>query len=263
MARALARGVVDSGLLPGSSVVAHDPQSETALLFNRQVAGSRLQESNVRVVEDADIVVLAVKPQNFTVVADELHAAELSDKLFVSVLAGVTLGQICARLDYQRVVRVMPNTPCLIQCGAAAYALGPGATEADGEWVEKMLASVGLAFRVPEELLDAVTGLSGSGPAYIYTVIEALSDGGVRVGLPRSTASALAAQTVLGAARMVLDSDDHPATLRERVTSPGGTTIAGLQMLERCGLRSALIDAVEAATQRSVELGKLSRETQP
>jgi pyrroline-5-carboxylate reductase len=149
----------------------------------------------------------------------------------------------------------MPNTPCLVRCGVSAYALGPGASAEDGQHVATLLGSVGLALELEEKLLDAVTGLSGSGPAYVFTIIEALSDGGVRAGLPRAVASRLAAQTVHGAAQMLLATGEHPAVLRDRVTSPGGTTIAGLQILEQRGLRAALIDAVEAAARRSSELG--------
>jgi pyrroline-5-carboxylate reductase len=153
-----------------------------------------------------------------------------------------------------RMVRVMPNTPCLVGASASAYAAGEAATEDDLKLVDRLLNAVGRAYRLPEHLLDAVTGLSGSGPAYVYVMIEALSDGGVRVGLPRDVATALAAQTVLGAARMVLETQQHPSVLKDKVTSPGGTTIAGLHALERGGFRAALIDAVEAATQRAKEL---------
>ena len=149
----------------------------------------------------------------------------------------------------------MPNTPCLVGKGASAFARGAGATAADGERVKQLLSAVGLAFELDEKLLDAVTGLSGSGPAFVYVMIEALSDGGVRTGLPRTIATQLAAQTVLGAAQMVLGGE-HPAVLKDRVASPGGTTIAGLQVLEDRGLRAALIAAVEAATERSKELGR-------
>jgi pyrroline-5-carboxylate reductase len=150
----------------------------------------------------------------------------------------------------------MPNTPCLLGQSASAFALGRGATEDDAALVEKLLSSVGRTFRVPEKLLDAVTGLSGSGPAYVYLVIEALSDGGVLMGLPRDIATALAAQTVLGSATMVLSTGEHPRVLADRVTSPGGTTIAGLKALESGGLRATLIQAVEAATRRATELGQ-------
>jgi pyrroline-5-carboxylate reductase len=150
----------------------------------------------------------------------------------------------------------MPNTPCLVGEGASGYCLGPRTTEADRELVERLLSSVGRAVAVDEKLLDVVTGLSGSGPAFVFVMIEALADGGVRMGLPRATALELAAQTVKGAAQMVLVSGDHPAVLKDQVASPGGTTIAGLQALEAGGLRSALIGAVEAATRRSIELGR-------
>src|SRR5207244_7402529 len=155
----------------------------------------------------------------------------------------------------RRLVRVMPNTPCLVAASASGYAPGEAATTEDINLVDRLLNAVGRAFRLPEHLLDAVTGLSGSGPAFIYVIIEAMSDGGVRMGLPRDVATALAAQTVFGAAKMVLETGAHPAVLKDMVASPGGTTIAGLHALERGGLRAALIDAVEAATKRSAELG--------
>ena len=204
----------------------------------------------------ADTVVLAVKPQDMRAAAAPLMG-RLGARLVISVAAGIRLKDLARWLGgHDRIVRVMPNTPCLIGSGAAGYALGPGASVADGELVGRLMRAVGIAFAVPESQLDAVTGLSGSGPAYVYTMIEALSDGGVRAGLPRATATALAAQTVFGAAQMVMSTGEHPGVLKDRVTSPGGTTIAGLQVLEQHGLRAALIDAVEAATNRSRELGQ-------
>jgi pyrroline-5-carboxylate reductase len=256
MAKALARGFVAMKLVPADGVVAFDPVAEAASQFAELVPGSRIVASNQAVVEAADVVVLAVKPQCINDVMLEL-AKDKSDRvLFISIIAGTPLTALCAGLDSGRVVRVMPNTPCLVGAGAAGYSLGPKASAADGDLVGRLMGAVGIAFPVPESQLDAVTGLSGSGPAYVYTMIEALSDGGVRAGLPRATATALAAQTVFGAAQMVLATGEHPAVLKDRVTSPGGTTIAGLQVLERSGLRSALIDAVEAATKRSQELGQ-------
>src|SRR5205085_2493770 len=168
----------------------------------------------------------------------------------------VTLKQLEQGLGRRRVVRVMPNTPCLVGASASGYSPADGATSEDVALVDRLLNAVGKAFRLPEHLLDAVTGLSGSGPAFVYLVIEALSDGGVRVGLPREVATALAAQTVLGAARMILETGTHPAVLKDMVASPGGTTIAGLHALEGGGLRVALMDAVAAAAQRSAELGQ-------
>jgi pyrroline-5-carboxylate reductase len=208
-------------------------------------------------VETSDLIVLAVKPQNMAALLDEVAPAVQPRHLIVSIAAGVTLGQLALTLGHdRRLIRVMPNTPCLIGASASGYAPGEMATPEDVALVERLLNVVGIAFRLPERLIDAVTGLSGSGPAFVYTVIEALSDGGVRVGLPRDVATALAAQTVLGSARMVLETGLHPGVLKDQVTSPGGTTIAGIHALERGGLRAALIDAVEAATKRSVELGK-------
>jgi pyrroline-5-carboxylate reductase len=230
MARALAQGFVAAGLVPGRQIVHCDPVPAAAKDFESSVEGSRAAASNSDVVGP--------------------------EKLMVSIAAGITLAKLCEGLKSNRVVRVMPNTPALIGKGASAYSLGPEATAADGELVGQLLGAVGQAFWVDEKLLDAVTGLSGSGPAFVYVMIEALSDGGVRVGLPRDVATALAAQTVRGAAEMVVTTGEHPAVLKDKVASPGGTTIAGLAALESGGLRAALIAAVEAATKRSAELGK-------
>ena len=183
---------------------------------------------------------------------------DAAGKLVISIAAGITLKTLDAALPKSRLVRVMPNTPCLVGESASGYSLGPRATEADGALVKQLLESVGRAFVVDEKLLDAVTGLSGSGPAFVYVAIEALSDAGVRMGLPRDVALQLAAQTVRGAATMVLETGEHPGVLKDRVTSPGGTTIAGLAALESGGFRGTLIAAVEAATRRSIELGKPS-----
>ena len=211
---------------------------------------------NRQVAEAADILLLAVKPQQVAAVAEQLGGRLDSSKLLVSIAAGVRLRKLAELLQTERLVRVMPNTPCLVGCGASGYSLGSGATAADAELVRQLLESVGKAFLLSDEkLLDAVTGLSGSGPAFIYIIIEALSDGGVRMGLARDVASALAAQTVRGAAEMVLRTGEHPAALKDRVTSPGGTTIAGLQALDVGGIRASLMAAVEAATRRSAELG--------
>lgn len=255
MGRALAKGFVAAGLCQPTDLVAHDPVAATGEQFAAELPGAGRCASNSEVVAAADVVFLAVKPQCLPEVLAELQDGAPGSCLFVSIIAGTPLATLCDGLRSQRVVRVMPNTPCLIGCGAAGYAAGAGASQEDARLVASLLASVGTAAPVEENQLDAVTGLSGSGPAYVYTMIEALSDGGVRMGLPRATATALAAQTVYGAAKMVLETSEHPGVLRDRVTSPGGTTIAGLQVLERSGLRSALIDAVEAATLRSRELG--------
>jgi pyrroline-5-carboxylate reductase len=212
---------------------------------------------NLAVTARSDVLILAVKPQIMSQVLAELRPAILADHLVISVAAGVSLSTLAAGLGPEcRLARVMPNTPALVGEGASGYCLGPNATDADDATVQDAVNSVGRAFRVGEHLLDAVTGLSGSGPAFVYTIIEALSDGGVRVGLPRDVATALAAQTVLGAAKMVLETGLHTGTLKDHVASPGGTTIAGLHALERGGVRGALMDAVEAATRRARELGQ-------
>ena len=256
MARALARGFCASSLLKPDKIVAHDPVAEAGRAFAAEVAGSRLAVTNVEVCQQADVLILATKPQTVPAVLAELSGKVSPQKLVISIAAGVTLGKLCDGLKTQRVVRVMSNTPALVGQGASAYALGPGATTDDGQLVSQLLGAVGKAFAVDEKLLDAVTGLSGSGPAFVYVMIEALSDGGVRMGLPRDVAAALAAQTVLGSAQMVLTTGEHPAALKDQVASPGGTTIAGLAALETHGLRAALIAAVEAATRRSQELGR-------
>jgi pyrroline-5-carboxylate reductase len=258
MARALGQGFQIAELLPGERIVAFDPVTEAGQGFVQVVKGAALAASNLDVVRRADVVFLAVKPQSMPAVMAELAGKVGREKLVVSIAAGVTLARLSDGLKTDRVVRVMPNTPALVGHGASAYALGRGATVADGQLVGQLVGAVGRAFAVEEKLLDAVTGLSGSGPAFVYVMIEALADGGVRMGLPRDIAAALAAQTVRGAAEMVLSTGEHPAVLKDKVASPGGTTISGLQALEDHGLRAALIAAVQAATRRSQELGHTS-----
>jgi pyrroline-5-carboxylate reductase len=256
MARALARGIVAAGVARAEQFVASDPAPAALASLMSDVPGARCAADNRTLVAMAPVVVLAVKPQQMPGVLAQLSGGLTDDHLVVSIAAGVPLSTIQQAIGpVGRLVRVMPNTPCLVGKGASGYCLGRGATEADGQFVGRLLAAVGAAFRVDEKLLDAVTGLSGSGPAFVYVMIEALSDGGVLAGLPRDVALALAAHTVRGAAEMVLASGEHPAVLKDRVTSPAGTTIAGLSVLEDAGLRAALIRAVEAAARRSRELG--------
>jgi pyrroline-5-carboxylate reductase len=255
MARALAGGLVRAGLLSGQHLLASDPDEAARTRF-AQEHGAATTPSNVEVAQRSDVLVLSVKPQAAAEVLDELAPHVTERHLVVSIVAGLATPRLDAALrSAPRLVRVMPNTPCLIGEGASAYCLGPRATAADGQLVDRLLRSVGLAVPVSESLFDAVTGLSGSGPAFAYVMIEALSDGGVQMGLPRDVAIALAAQTVAGAAAMVRHSGEHPAVLRDRVASPGGTTIAGLRALEDGGFRAALMAAVEAATRRCRELG--------
>jgi pyrroline-5-carboxylate reductase len=257
MATALARGFVAAQLAPANSLVASDPQAASRAAFEREMPGATVIEKNGAEFEACDVVILAVKPQMMTQALGEAVGHIRSDAVVISIAAGVPIARLAAGLaDRQRIVRVMPNTPCLIGKGASAYALGPTATAADGELVSKLFSAVGVAFEVPEEQLDAVTGLSGSGPAYVYTLIEQLTEGGRAVGLSPELAAALATHTVAGAAEMVLSSGETPAVLRDRVTSPGGTTLAGLKALEENGFQRAVVAAVKAATARSNELGK-------
>lgn len=258
MATALGQGFVKAGLVPPENLLAADPASEARQQFARATGGRTIQD-NAEVVANSDVVFLAVKPQQMGTVTAELRGKIASDRLVVSIAAGIRLAVLEEGLGGgPRVVRVMPNTPCLIGQGACGFCLGGKATAGDGRLVEQLLGAVGVAFQVDEKLLDAVTGLSGSGPAFVYTIVEALSDGGVRMGLPRNVATALAAQAVRGAAEMVLATGEHTGVLKDRVCSPGGTTIAGIQALESGGLRAALMAAVEAATRRSIELGTSS-----
>jgi pyrroline-5-carboxylate reductase len=255
MATALGQGFVRAGLTIGANLLAADP-SETARAKFAQATGGQVSNDNATVAAKSDVLFLAVKPQQMALAAGELAGKISAKTLVVSIAAGVRLARLAGWLgEAVRLVRVMPNTPCLIGEGACGYCLGERATRADGELVGKLLEAVGTAWQVEEKMLDAVTGLSGSGPAFIYVIIEALSDAGVRVGLPRHIAASLAAETIRGAVDMVLSTGEHPAVLKDRVASPGGTTIAGLQVLEEGALRATLIAAVEAATERSIELG--------
>jgi pyrroline-5-carboxylate reductase len=263
MATALIKGMIHSGVAPVESVSASDPLPAARDALH-QASRIAVFDSNVQVAQQSDVLVLAIKPQNMAEVLVQLRSVVTSDHLVISIAAGITMGSIVAGLRQPaRVVRVMPNTPALVGEGASAYAMGPDSGPADEAIVRACLGAVGRAVRVPESAIDAVTGLSGSGPAFVYLMIEALSDGGVRVGLPRDVATLLAAQTVLGAAKMVTETGRHPGVLKDEVASPGGTTIAGLHALERGGVRGALIDAVEAATRRSVELGGLATPPDP
>jgi pyrroline-5-carboxylate reductase len=257
MATALGSGFVSAKLVAPASLVASDPQAEARAGFEREVPGSKVLAENGPEFAACDVVILAVKPQTMQAALEQVHAVVRPSALVVSIAAGVTISKLANGLAAgQRIIRVMPNTPCLIGRGASAYSLGPSATAEDGALVAKLLAAVGVAFEVPERQLDAVTGLSGSGPAFVYTMIELLAQGGNEVGLPVELAHALATHTVAGAAEMVLATGETPAALRDRVTSPGGTTLAGLQALQENAFDRAVIAAVKAATARSVELGK-------
>tara|TARA_R110002096_G_scaffold4493_28_gene20994 strand:- start:537 stop:1334 length:798 start_codon:yes stop_codon:yes gene_type:complete len=255
MGSALLEGVLNAKVCTSGEVVVHDAFEPAATAISKKL-GVTAVSSCAEVFELAETVVICVKPQD--VQASLKGAANVkTGRLVVSIAAGIGLRDLETwAAKPQRVVRVMPNTPALIGKGASGFALGSNATESDATTVQTLLESVGIAVSVKESQLDAVTGLSGSGPAYVFTIIEALADGGVLEGLPKPLALQLAAQTLAGAAELALQSGEHPAVLRDNVTSPGGTTIAGLAELEKNGIRSALIEAVREATRRSRELGK-------
>ena len=256
MATALARGFLKSGLVTPERLMASDIVPAAREVFRRETRGT-VTESNAEVVRFAQVLVLAVKPDQIVDLLGQLRTVGSAHQTVISIAAGVTLAKMEATAwPGARIVRVMPNTPALVGASASAYALGSQATRADADISQQLFGSVGIAMEVREKLLDAVTGLSGSGPAYAFLMIEALSDGGVAAGLPRDISTRLAAQTLLGAAKMVLESSQHPAVLKDAVCSPGGTTIEGVHELEKGGIRSALINAVRAAAEKSQRLGK-------
>lgn len=254
MAQAVSLGMIREDLTESSSIMATDVVPE--ILEAAQKEGLQTTDSNKALVEWADMIVMAVKPQVVPAVIADIAPAWQPNKVLVSICAGVTIDSYQDGLgDGSKVVRVMPNTPCLVGEAATGYAASKRCMDWEVDLVYDMFAAVGNAtHRVPEYLLDTVTGLSGSGPAYVYMLIQALSDAGVQGGLPRKVALSLAAQTVIGAAKMVQETGTHPEVLKEAVTSPAGTTIAGVRTLEKMGYRSAVIEAVEAARIRSKEL---------
>jgi pyrroline-5-carboxylate reductase len=252
MAEAILRGLLRAGMLP-DQLIASDPDPARRKHIASEL-GVRTTESNAQVAQVSELVVLAVKPAHIEAAAADLPHD--GGPLYVSIIAGCRIATLQRLLGRSaRIVRVMPNTPALIGSGVSALATDPDLVAEDLERAQAVLAAVGRVVRVQESLMDAVTGLSGSGPAYVYLFIEALTEAGVQEGLGASVAHELAVETVLGAARLVRESGEHPALLRERVASPGGTTIAGLSALEQGGLRATVLRAVRAATARSRELG--------
>jgi pyrroline-5-carboxylate reductase len=255
MASALASGLVRAGIASKDDLLASDVSAQARSGF-AEVTGAKTTGFNPDVAKACTVLIVAVKPDQVEALLKEIAPALNEKHLVISIAAGVTIGKMESALrPGARVVRVMPNTPALVGASASAYALGKEARTEDGELVKLLFSAVGVAYQVKESLLDAVTGLSGSGPAYVYMVIEALSDGGVAAGLPRDVATKLAAQTVMGSAKMVLETGMHPGALKDQVTSPGGTTIEGLHELERGGLRATLMNAVRAAADKAKKLG--------
>jgi pyrroline-5-carboxylate reductase len=255
MAEAIIRGLVTGQVCRPDALYATDPVPARCDRLKSQF-GVRVGSDNRKAVAWAEVVILAVKPQSFPEVLKEI-GTDLSHKMVISIAAGVTIRAINEQAPVaKRVVRAMPNTPAVVREGMTALAFSGECSAKDQQMARTIFEAVGRVIPVEERLMDAVTGLSGSGPAYVFQAIEALADGGVKMGLPRQTAELLAAQTMLGAAKMVLELGEHPAKLKDRVASPGGTTIAGLHQLEQGGFRATLMGAVEAATKRSQELGR-------
>lgn len=254
MGRALVGGMLASNIVDASDVCLVEPNEDSQNWWSKNHDEIPITDL-ATAVTSADLVLMAVKPNMVPIVAKQ-EAGFWNGKLVVSIAAGVSLSQLSGWIEHHRVVRVMPNTPSLVRAGASAFCCEHEVTPDDRAWINSMLRSVGLAIEVQESQMDAVTGLSGSGPAYVCMVIEALADGGVREGLPRQMAMELATQTVLGTAKMIAETKRHPGELKDAVASPGGTTIAAIAVLEQNGLRGALVGAVSAAAARSRELSQ-------
>jgi pyrroline-5-carboxylate reductase len=254
MASALAKGAVLGDLYLSKQLVFCEPSNQQQQKLVAEFPGCSIATNASELFGLSSKIVIAVKPQILKEISSQIRSLVHGEHLLVSIAAGITLPQLAEYFGSHRIVRVMPNTPAQVMAGASGIAFGRETTEIDREWATRLLRGVGMVVNVSDAQLHAVTGLSGSGPAYVLLMIEALSDGGVAAGLARDVATQLAVQTVLGTAKMVAETGLHPAVLRDQVTSPGGTTIAALQVLENRGVRSAFIDAVKAATDRSREL---------
>jgi pyrroline-5-carboxylate reductase len=256
MGEAIIKGLLQAGLVPSETIAATDVRAERLDQIARQY-GVRAAKDNAALVRESDVVILAVKPQIIGPVMREIAPAADGRQLIISIAAGVATTTLREHLGKPaRLIRVMPNTPALVLEGVTAIARADGLEAGDLETAQELFGAVGRVVVLDEEALDAVTGLSGSGPAYAAIVIESLADGGVKMGLDRATAMILAAQTMLGSAKLILDTGTHPGQLKDMVASPGGTTIAGIAALEEGAVRRAFIAAVERATQRSRELGR-------
>lgn len=256
MADALIKGLLSGLGVAPQQIIATDVVPERRA-YMQATYGVTTAADNKYAVQESDVIVLAVKPQIMGTILAEMAPVLNDTKLVISIAAGVTLHTLQQGLGpSRRVVRVMPNTPALVLAGAAGISPGQAATAQDIALVQRLFDAVGRSMVVSDDMMDVVTGLSGSGPAFIFALIEGLADGGVLMGLPRQSAVTLAAQTVLGAAKMVLETGKHPGELKDMVTSPAGTTIAGMHALESGGLRGLMMEAVRRATERSAELGR-------
>ena len=256
MGEAMVKGLVEADVVSSGALMASDTRSDRLADLDHRY-GVRVAKDNVELARECDVVVLAVKPQIMASVLKEIASTLSRRQLVISVAAGVATARIRAEVGKDiRLIRVMPNTPALVLEGATAIAKAGGLEAGDLEIAQEIFGAVGKVVVLDEELMDAVTGLSGSGPAYVAVVIESLADGGVKMGLDRATAMTLATQTVLGAAKLLLETGLHPGSLKDMVSSPGGTSITGIAALEEGGIRTTFITAVERATQRSRELGR-------
>ncbi|MCP4716381.1 MAG: pyrroline-5-carboxylate reductase [Deltaproteobacteria bacterium] len=256
MAENILRGVLEAGTLSPAQITVSDIHGDRLKYISKTFSVSTVRD-NVELVSGSDLLILAVKPQNMRMLLEEIKKTSTDSKLYLSIAAGVTAASIAQGLDNKgRIIRIMPNLAARVLKSASAVSMGPGATQDDLGIAKTVFEAIGQTVVINEDLMDAVTGLSGSGPAYFFLIIEALADAGVKSGLTRPVAQSLAAQTALGAAQLVLESGGSPATLKDQVTSPGGTTISGMHVLEKGGVRGALMDAVLAAVERSKELGK-------
>jgi pyrroline-5-carboxylate reductase len=259
MAQALARGLINSGRYPSTNLMASCPKTDISLLEECRKLGITTTHDNSQVARENDVVILAVKPTIVSKVASEIAPAIRRDHLLISIALGITIRYIEQLLPSKsRIVRVMPNTPVVVGAGASAYSMGSACQDGDSQIVQDLFSTVGYAVELPEIHIDPVTGLSGSGPSYGFAIIEGLSDGGVKLGLPRDLSTKLAAMTLYGAAKMFLETGEHPAVLKEAIQSPGGSTIFGMHELEKGGLRGLLINAVEAGAERSRHMGQTS-----
>ncbi|MFK8181957.1 MAG: pyrroline-5-carboxylate reductase [Phormidesmis sp.] len=264
MGEALLSRLLSQGLYASDEILVSEPASGRREVLSEHYA-VKTTASNRDVIETSRVILLAIKPQIFPLVAKDFEGAELkgvdreTPPLVMSILAGIPLSKLEAAVPGWPVVRAMPNTPATVGEGMTAIAAGSRTTPEHSKLAQEIFSAVGQVVQVPEGMMDAVTGLSGSGPGYVSIVIEALADGGVASGLPRAVANQLAVQTVLGTAQLIQKTGMHPAELKDRVTSPGGTTIAGIACLEELGMRSSLIEAVRVASSRSRELGKPSQ----
>jgi pyrroline-5-carboxylate reductase len=258
MGESLLSRLIVRGIYHPSEVIVSEPQITRQAFLQEKYDVTVTTDNSLVFSQAQEVLFLAVKPQVFTAIAQELADTVLRQHspLVISILAGVSLSQLEAAFPQLPVIRAMPNTPATVGAGMTAMCLGAYTNPKHQQLAQQIFSAVGQVVEVSESLMDAVTGLSGSGPAYVAVLVEALSDGGVAAGLPRAIANQLALQTVLGTTQLLQESKMHPAELKDRVTSPGGTTIAGLAKLEQAGFRSALIEAVKAAALRSQELGK-------